>query len=243
MSEFVHFVQQRLRANGYYTCQACEIDGIPGRLTAQAIKQFQQGQGIRVTGTANAETVARLRSGAGLTEHKGPAPTDAPGADLPWYTEARRHLGLAEAAGPANNPTIMDWAEHLDVLYPNDSVPWCGLFMGYVISATLPDETLPDNVLGARQWARFGAKTTPKRGAVLVFWRGSPSGWQGHVGLYHAEDPSAYHVLGGNQGDSVSIVRIAKSRLLGARWPLTAADLDSQPVQGPATGRISTKES
>ena len=30
-----------------------------------------------------------------------------------------------------------------------------------------------------------------------------------------------FHVLGGNPSDAVTIARIAKSRLLGARWPST----------------------
>lgn len=30
-----------------------------------------------------------------------------------------------------------------------------------------------------------------------------------------------FYVLGGNQSDAVNIARIAKSRLLGARWPAT----------------------
>jgi hypothetical protein len=42
--------------------------------------------------------------------------------------------------------------------------------------------------------------------AVLVFER--PGG--GHVGYYFGEDATAYHVLGGNQGDAVTIARIAR---------------------------------
>ena len=36
------------------------------------------------------------------------------------------------------------------------------------------------------------------------------------------EDDDAFHVLGGNQGDRVSIVRIGRDRLQGARRPLYA---------------------
>jgi len=57
--------------------------------------------------------------------------------------------------------------------------------------------------------------------AGLVFWRGTKSGWQGHVGFYAGEDATHYHVLGGNQSDSISITRIRKTRLRdgGIRWP------------------------
>ncbi len=72
-----------------------------------------------------------------------------------------------------------------------------------------------------RALLKFGAPVSPTLGAILVFWRGKRTGWLGHVGFYTGEDTSAYHVLGGNQGDKVSITRIAKERLLEARWPAT----------------------
>jgi hypothetical protein len=51
---------------------------------------------------------------------------------------------------------------------------------------------------------------------VLVFYR---AGGGGHVGLYVAEDPVAFHVLGGNEADQVNIVRVDKRRFAGARRP------------------------
>lgn len=33
------------------------------------------------------------------------------------------------------------------------------------------------------------------------------------------EDDRASHVLGGNQSDCVCVMRVAKSRLIAARWP------------------------
>ena len=57
---------------------------------------------------------------------------------------------------------------------------------------------------------------------MLVFTR--PGG--GHVGFYVGEDAAAYHILGGNQGDAVTIVRIVKSRYIARRWP------EGRPVIG-----------
>lgn len=57
----------------------------------------------------------------------------------------------------------------------------------------------------------------PITGAVLIFERGSG----GHVGFAVGQDDTHFYVLGGNQSDAVTIARIAKSRLLGARWPAT----------------------
>ena len=57
----------------------------------------------------------------------------------------------------------------------------------------------------------------PIIGAVLIFERGTG----GHVGFAVDQDDTHFFVLGGNQSDAFTIARIAKSRLLGARWPAT----------------------
>ena len=70
--------------------------------------------------------------------------------------------------------------------------------------------------LWALNWGNFGVHTKqPMLGDVLVFIRNGG----GHVGLYVGEDAEAYHVLGGNQSDSVCFTRIAKARLYTARRP------------------------
>jgi uncharacterized protein (TIGR02594 family) len=122
-------------------------------------------------------------------------------------------------AGRGSNPIIMEWAEDLDVPYADDDIPWCGLFVAHCVRTGLPEADLPANILGARQWASFGETAKPQLGAVMVFWRGSPGGWQGHVGFYWAEDDTAFHILGGNQSNAVTVTRIERRRLLGARWP------------------------
>jgi hypothetical protein len=77
--------------------------------------------------------------------------------------------------------------------------------------------------LWALNWNNFGVKVdVPMLGDVLTFTRKSG----GHVGICVGTDDNAYHVLGGNQGDKVSIVRIAKSRLSQARRP----EYNSQPT-------------
>lgn len=96
--------------------------------------------------------------------------------------------------------------------------------------------------LWARNWASFGTKADKASlGDVLVFSRDGG----GHVGLYVGEDASAWHVLGGNQGDQVSINRIAKSRLLAARrcpWKISQPS-NVRPVSLAAGGgKLSVNE-
>jgi uncharacterized protein (TIGR02594 family) len=123
----------------------------------------------------------------------------------------------------------MNWAEELDLSYANDEIPWCGLFVAHCIATTLPDEPIPVNPLGARNWRAFGRETQPRLGAVMVFWRGSRSGWSGHVGFYAGETPTHYIIRGGNQSNKVSDMRIAKGRFLAARWPITSPDTSEAP--------------
>ena len=65
----------------------------------------------------------------------------------------------------------------------------------------------------------------------------------GHVGLSVGEDETAFHVLGGNQADAVSISRIAKSRCIDIRRPIYRDQPASvAPVQLAATGAMSVNE-
>lgn len=129
-------------------------------------------------------------------------------------SEALKLYGVTEKVGPANNPTIMSWSVECSIAYDADSVPWCGLFAAVVVQRA--DKPFPSAPLWARNWAKFGvASPDPGLGDVLVFSRGTG----GHVGFYVGQDDDCFHVLGGNQGDKVSIVRIEKSRLIAARRP------------------------
>jgi uncharacterized protein (TIGR02594 family) len=158
---------------------------------------------------------------------------------------ALQMYGTIETPGPGNNPSIMTWAKKvkLSAQYKADSTAWCGLFMAYVALQSGWDAV--PNPLLARSWRAFGKRAkTPMLGDVLVFWRESRKGFKGHVGIYIAEDGEAYYVLGGNQGDKVSIKRIAKTRLLEARrcpWKINQPK-NVRRVFIKATGTLSTNE-
>lgn len=155
--------------------------------------------------------------------------------------EALKLFGIREVPGPVNAPEIMGWARELGVEgdYVADAVPWCGLFVGAVVQRS--GWTPVPGPLWARNWARFG-QPSPEAGLgdVLVF--GREGG--GHVGFYVGEDAGAFHVLGGNQGDAVSIIRVAKWRLLAARRPIwrIAQPASVQPYHLAAEGELSRNE-
>lgn len=141
-------------------------------------------------------------------------------------TEAVRLFGTREGTGPVNNPVILDWAREVggDVedVYKTDAVPWCGLFVAVCCHRAGLD--MPVHPLWALSWSAWGHPVDlPMLGDVLTFTR--PGG--GHVGLYVGEDREAYHVLGGNQSDAVSVARIGKTRHYASRrtlWKIAQPD-------------------
>jgi uncharacterized protein (TIGR02594 family) len=155
--------------------------------------------------------------------------------------EARKLYGTLEAAGPANNSVILDWAKETGLarIFTADSIPWCGLFMAVV--AKRGGKPIVEGPLWARNWGKFGKPADKAQlGDVLVFRRAQASG---HVGLYVGEDYGAYHVLGGNQSDGVTITRIAKDRCIAVRRPAyRKAPATAKPVQLAAAGMLSTNE-
>jgi uncharacterized protein (TIGR02594 family) len=152
--------------------------------------------------------------------------------DPKWLNAARARLGTREAAGTANSPAILAWAKKLGtkvlgMIYNADSVPWCGVFVAYCLAED--GIKAPPVAVRAMSWATWGLAIRPERlapGAVLVFERHGG----GHVGFYVGEDAVAYHVLGGNQGDAVTIARIEKTRCIARRWP-TGRPVTGKPVQ------------
>ncbi len=234
-------IQQVLASLGF---DPGPIDGVRGRMTIEAIRAFQAANGLDADGIAGPVTQSKLREFASLPANSGPTEPVDLGGTMPWMEEALRLLGTSEKSGPGSNQTIMEWADRLRLShYTDDDIPWCGLFVGHCVGSQLPSEPLPQNVLLARNWRSFGQATGPGLGAVMVFWRGSPNGTSGHVGFYWAEDNSSYHILGGNQSDAVTITRVGRDRLLGARWP-GGVSAPSEPNVRPASavGSLSLNE-
>jgi len=153
--------------------------------------------------------------------------------------EALKLVGTKETKGNANNPAILAWARECGIKgYGEDSIPWCGLFVA--VCAKRAGKPIPSTPLWARSWRDWGnGSSTPQLGDVLVFSRDGG----GHVGLYVGEDSTAYHVLGGNQGDEVNIKRVAKDRLIAARnlYQITTPD-NIRRIHLSGSGTLSTNE-
>ena len=157
-----------------------------------------------------------------------------------------QYVGLKEYPGLNNsNPVIMNMAQQLGIgdIYPNDEVAWCSLYMCYLYLITGKPQPFKEymilRALQQRYWGNEVNLNECKLGDVMVFQR--PEG--GHVGLYIAESKNSYHILGGNQSNSVSFTEIKKERLVSCRnYYSTAAPKSSQKYFIDNLGKVSTNE-
>lgn len=139
--------------------------------------------------------------------------------DPKWLAKAREYIGLQEMKGKQHNPKILEWWKLIGADFKDDETSWCGGFVGGVLAEVGIKPVA--GAAGSRNWLKHGAKLDkPAVGCIVVFWRGSKTGWQGHVGFVVGRDQKGnLMVLGGNQGDAVNIKPFDKARVLGYRWP------------------------
>ena len=136
-----------------------------------------------------------------------------------WLQTAKKYLGTKEIVGKEHNPKIVKM--YSNVGFPeikDDETAWCAAFTGSV----LKESGYPFmKSLSARSYLSYGKKLSdPKEGAIVVFWRGSPTSWQGHVGFVTKFDNKYVWVLGGNQNNEVNESKYERSKVLGYRWPI-----------------------
>jgi uncharacterized protein (TIGR02594 family) len=162
--------------------------------------------------------------------------------DPKWLVTARTYVGLAEIPGKGTNPTIAGWLAKLKAPWRDDETAWCGTFVAACFDAVgiIPVK----GWAGARNWLTFGASIpAPCVGCVVVFWRGSKTGWSGHVGFVVGKDAQGnLMVLGGNQGNMVSIKPFNRDRVLGYRWFNATPHPDLVLPIVASDGKVSTNE-
>jgi uncharacterized protein (TIGR02594 family) len=138
----------------------------------------------------------------------------------PWLTIARAELGVLETPGPESTPRILEYlaATRLPPSMHDDETPWCAAFVCWVLQQAGLEHTAS---AGARSYLRWGRLLTdPRLGCVVVLSRpnqDNPS--SGHVGFWVGDGQRGPLILGGNQGNAVTIRPYAARRVLGYRWP------------------------
>lgn len=176
-----------------------------------------------------------------------PPPDSEPArvADPAWLTVARKYHGLTEIRGPHHNEHILRWWKELRQPFSDDETPWCGAYVGGVLAEAGMRDALVSGPASARSWLKMPVKLNDAAyGCVVIFWRGSRDGWKGHVGFVVGRDARGnLMVLGGNQGNMVSIKPFDRGRVLGYRWPgIWPYDSRFELPLLNSDGRVSTNE-
>lgn len=127
-----------------------------------------------------------------------------------WLIKAAAMIGQHEIKGAQHNPEILRmWKDSYLSGVKDDETAWCAAFA--CASLERVGEKSPRNwaALSFKDWgcnAAPGPGETPWLGTVAVYSRGSG---QGHVGFVVGVDARGrYLVLGGNQGDQVSVAAL-----------------------------------
>lgn len=141
------------------------------------------------------------------------------------FEMAQRFIGIKEVPGSKHNPQIMTMLRLDDVWPDGDEVPWCSAFVNYIAwLLRLPRS----KSLMARSWLSVGegiALGEQEVGFdVVILKRGhepqpgpESATAPGHVGFYAGSDEHGLLLLGGNQGDTVSVKHYAWDRVIGIR--------------------------
>lgn len=133
-----------------------------------------------------------------------------------WVEHARTFLGTKEFPGKPSNPVILKfWVLAKLSGIKDDAIPWCSGFACAMFEAVGIRSPRSD---GAKNWLNWGVVLQkPVYGCVVVFKR--PGGY--HVGIVVGQDKAGnLQVLGGNQGDKVSIATYPRASAEGYRFPI-----------------------
>lgn len=136
-----------------------------------------------------------------------------------WLSLARSEIGVVEAPGSADNQKIVGYAKDAGIgsVVNHDSVPWCAAFVGAILTRA---GIIPSGKANARSYDEWGKKLLgPVLGCVVVLTR-PPNPWQGHVAFCVGSSDSLVQLLGGNQGDKVSLASFPRNRVSSYRWPI-----------------------
>jgi uncharacterized protein (TIGR02594 family) len=139
-----------------------------------------------------------------------------------WLAAAWAEFGVRETPGADDTAEILRYfREAGDTSAESEATPWCAAFAGAMLKRGGHAGT---GSLLARSYLDWGiALDAPRLGAVTVLSPGDDPN-AGHVGFLLSESGGKIYLLGGNQGDAVTVAGFDKARLLGLRWPNEEAE-------------------
>ena len=146
---------------------------------------------------------------------------------IAWETNAQRQaqsvirslfpdkarISQIELSDHDGNPRIVAYHATTGGGSEPDSVPWCSSFVNFCVEKAGLKGT---DSKAARSWMKWGREATEFfPGCIVVLERGAAP--QGHVGFFVGTESGRIRLLGGNQGDRVSIASFDASIVLAIR--------------------------
>lgn len=146
--------------------------------------------------------------------------------EITAFDLAQRYIGIKEFAGGKNHPLIQWWLSLCGFGTDSpDETPWCSAMAnGITWELRLPRS----KSAAARSWLTVGSAVRLEDAKVgydvVVLKRGAGDqpgaevlNAPGHVGFYAGHGEGFVQILGGNQGNSVSVAPFDVTKILGIR--------------------------
>ncbi len=136
-------------------------------------------------------------------------------AEPSWVATGRALIGEREIPGARHNSKIISWWRRGAAWFTDDETAWCGAFVKHCIEEA--GLSYPKEFPRAAAWAEWGVACVAQVGAIGVKRRAGGN----HVFIITGEtaDKRFFKALGGNQGDMVCEMDIAKADTFAVRWP------------------------
>lgn len=161
----------------------------------------------------------------------------------PAYALAEADTGVVEWREGHNPKVVQYFADVGHGWVQDDETAWCAAFVGAMLKRAGMPHTGKLNARSYLDWGNEVDLHEAREGDIVVFWRGSPDDWRGHVGFFVRQDGDHIYVLGGNQLNAVNVLAYPASRLLGvrrspvSRVPSRVAVISGEPRATPASSR------
>lgn len=146
-----------------------------------------------------------------------PIPEMQPGDPL-WFAHMLARMGEAEVPGHQHNAWIIRCHQLTSLGADDDETAWCSASACWAMESSRIRST---RSAAAASWRTWGTPLDrPRRGCVVVIPRRDPRNPNAaHVAFYAGDAPGKILLLGGNQGNRLSIAGFPSSVPAVYRWP------------------------
>jgi uncharacterized protein (TIGR02594 family) len=129
---------------------------------------------------------------------------------------AVHELGTSEIFGDTNNPRILEYHQATSLKASSDEVAWCASFINWCLKKAGFHGTNSARARSFLAWGKEISLEEARRGDIVVLSRGTNPSF-GHVGFFAGREQDSVLLLGGNQGNKVSISPYPTHRIISIR--------------------------